>query len=237
MVELIGRHWWAVGLRGVAALLFGILALAWPVHTLVVLVALFGAYALVDGIFALVATVRAATRHRAWGLLLLEGLGGIAAGIVTFAWPGITALALLYVIAAWALVTGVLEVAAAFTARAEVAPAWLIGLSGVASVIFGMLLILFPGAGALGRRVLFSVRPQTIRVARQRGNGAGWWLEGRVVKRAYLGDYWDYVVAPGANGGAATLRVAAPPQDVFEDDEAVWLEIDPERVAYIPEGT
>ena len=149
MVEMIARHWWAVGLRGLAAILFGVLALLLPVHTLVVLVALFGAYALVDGLFALVATVRAATRHRAWGLLLLEGLGGIATGIVTFAWPGITALALLYVIATWAIVTGVLEVAAAFTARAEVAPAWLVGLSGVASVIFGVLLIVFPGAGAL----------------------------------------------------------------------------------------
>jgi ABC-type Fe3+/spermidine/putrescine transport system ATPase subunit len=107
-----------------------------------------------------------------------------------------------------------------------------IGFSG-----FAVKAGLFPDAGQCGRRVLFSVRPQTIRLARERGGNGGWWLAGRVVKRAYLGEYWDYVVAPGANGGAATLRVAAPPQDVFEDDEAVWLEIDPERVAYIPEGT
>jgi ABC-type Fe3+/spermidine/putrescine transport system ATPase subunit len=95
---------------------------------------------------------------------------------------------------------------------------------------------LFPDAAALGRRVVFSVRPQSIRMARQRGGDAGWWLPGRVVKRAYLGEYWDYLVAPGSNGTqAASLRVSAPPQDVFEDDEAVWLEIDPQRVAYIPE--
>jgi uncharacterized membrane protein HdeD (DUF308 family) len=149
MVHMIGRHWWAVGLRGLAALVFGVLALLWPGLTLVVLVALFGAYALVDGLLALGATVRAATRHRAWGLLLLEGLAGLALGLLTFVWPGMTALVLVYLIAAWALITGVLEVGTAFSARGEGAHAWLWGLAGVASVLFGLLLVVFPGAGAL----------------------------------------------------------------------------------------
>jgi uncharacterized membrane protein HdeD (DUF308 family) len=149
MVPLLGRHWWAVGLRGLAAILFGVLALIWPGLTLVVLVALFGAYALVDGLMALAATVRAATRHRGWGLLLLEGSAGIAIGFLTFAWPGLTALVLLYVIAAWALITGVLELGAAVTMPRDVAHAGLLGLAGIASVIFGVLLVVFPGAGVL----------------------------------------------------------------------------------------
>jgi iron(III) transport system ATP-binding protein len=92
----------------------------------------------------------------------------------------------------------------------------------------------FPEAAALGRHVVFSVRPQSMRLARERGAAHGWWIEGRVVKRAYLGEYWDYFVAPGTGG--APLRVTAPPTDTFEVDEPVWLEIDPQRVAHIVEA-
>jgi ABC-type Fe3+/spermidine/putrescine transport system ATPase subunit len=91
----------------------------------------------------------------------------------------------------------------------------------------------FPEVAKLGRRVVFSVRPQSIGLRRAAGNGAGWWVEGRVVKRAYLGEHWDYLVAPGAGG--SPLRVTAPPTEVFEIEERVWLEIDPRRVAHIPE--
>jgi iron(III) transport system ATP-binding protein len=91
----------------------------------------------------------------------------------------------------------------------------------------------FPDVAKLGRRVLFSVRPQGIGLRRALGNGGGWWVEGRVVKRAYLGEHWDYLVTPGASG--TPLRVAAPPGDIFEIEDKVWLEIDPQRVAHINE--
>ena len=94
---------------------------------------------------------------------------------------------------------------------------------------------LFPEAGSLGRRVVFSVRPQTIGLHRGRGERPGWWVEGRIIKRAYLGNEWDYFVDPG--GGGTALRVSAPPEEVFEAGETVWLEIDPQRVAQIVEDT
>ena len=93
----------------------------------------------------------------------------------------------------------------------------------------------FPEVAKLGSRVLFSVRPQSIGLRRALGNGGGWWIEGRVVKRAYLGEHWDYLVAPGAGGHP--LRVAAPPGDIFEIEDKVWLEIDPQRVAHINEAS
>ncbi len=147
---LVARSWWAILIRGIAAVLFGILALALPRLTLLVLVALFGAYALVDGIFAIAAVVRGFERRRAnsWWLLV-EGIAGIIAGLVAFFWPGITALVLLYIIAAWAIVTGILEIVQAVEMRRVIRNDWLLILSGVASVIFGILLFLFPGAGAL----------------------------------------------------------------------------------------
>jgi len=91
----------------------------------------------------------------------------------------------------------------------------------------------YPDVAKLGPRVVFSVRPQSIGLARARGNGAGWWVEGRIVKRAYLGEHWDYMVAPGAGG--AVLRVTAPPTAVFDIEDKVWLNIDPARVAHIAE--
>jgi ABC-type Fe3+/spermidine/putrescine transport system ATPase subunit len=91
----------------------------------------------------------------------------------------------------------------------------------------------FPEVAKLGRRVVFSVRPQSIGLSRAVGNGGGWWVEGCVVKRAYLGEHWDDVVAPGA--GSPPLRVAAAPMEVFEVEEKVWLQIDPRQVAHIPE--
>jgi len=148
-VSTLARNWWAVLLRGVAGIVFGIATFFAPVISLAALVLLFGAYALVDGVLALVSALRNRTTNEGWWVLLLEGIVGVVAGVVTFVWPGITALALLYVIAAWALVTGALEIAAAVRLRKVIEHEWLLVLSGIASIALGALLALFPGPGAL----------------------------------------------------------------------------------------
>src|ERR687896_248539 len=103
------EHWWVVLIRGIAGILFGLLALVWPGITVLALVALFGAYALIDGASSIVAAFARGREHQRWGLLAFEGVVGIAAGLVAFAWPGVTAVVLLVVVAVWALWTGVLE--------------------------------------------------------------------------------------------------------------------------------
>lgn len=149
MIASLARNWWALALRGVFAILFGILALIWPGVTLGALVILFGAYALVDGIFALVAAFRAAEAHQRWWPFVWEGLFGIAAGLIAFIYPGITALVLLYIIAFWAILTGIFEISAAIRLRKEIAGEWALGLGGLASLVFGILLVVYPGAGVL----------------------------------------------------------------------------------------
>src|ERR1700687_591351 len=129
------RHWWAFLLRGLAAVSFGVLAIAWPGLTLTVLVLFWGAYALVDGVLALVAAMLTQHDHR-WGLVL-EGVAGIGAGLVTFFYPDLTALVLVYIIAAWAIITGVLDLFVAPGAGA-LALVWLIAAY---AIIFGVLLI------------------------------------------------------------------------------------------------
>ncbi len=148
-VDALARNWWAVLLRGIAGVIFGILTFFAPAISLGALVLLFGAYALVDGVLTIVSAVKNRATTERWWVLLLEGIVGVAAGILTFLWPGITALALLYVIAAWALVTGGLEIAAAIRLRKVIDHEWLLILSGIASVALGVMLVLFPGAGAL----------------------------------------------------------------------------------------
>jgi uncharacterized membrane protein HdeD (DUF308 family) len=150
-MEELSRSWWIMAVRGAAAVIFGVLALIWPEITLLALVLVFGAYALVDGLFALVAAVRGrqlAGGSRAW--LVLEGLLGVGAGIVTVVWPDITALALLWVIAFWAVLTGVLEIVAAVRLRRVLDNEWLLILAGALSIVFGLILIVFPREGAVG---------------------------------------------------------------------------------------
>jgi uncharacterized membrane protein HdeD (DUF308 family) len=145
----LARNWWLLVLRGVLAVVFGILAFVWPEATVTALVILFGAFMLVDGVFALVAAWRQAERKMTWWPTLLEGLAGIAIGIITFVWPGVTAFALLYLIAAWALITGILEIVAAVRLRREIRGEWILALIGVASIVFAILVFLFPGEGAV----------------------------------------------------------------------------------------
>jgi uncharacterized membrane protein HdeD (DUF308 family) len=149
VLPVLARNWWVLALRGLAAIVFGVLAFVWPGITLWVLVLLFGAYMLVDGIFAIVAAVRAAGREARWWLLLIEGVLGVLAGLVAFFWPGLTALALLYFIAAWAIVTGILELVGAIKLRQEIEGEWALGLSGALSVLFGVLLVVIPAPAGL----------------------------------------------------------------------------------------
>jgi uncharacterized membrane protein HdeD (DUF308 family) len=149
MDKLLARNWWAVGLRGLLAIIFGILALVVPNITLIVLIAFFGAYVLIDGIIAIYLAIRGREYNRNWGWLLAEGIAGVLIGIITFRWPGVTTYGLLAFIAAWAIITGVLEIFQAIELRRIINNEWLLILSGVASVVFGVLLILFPSSGVL----------------------------------------------------------------------------------------
>lgn len=146
MLHTLTANWWTLALRGLVAVLFGLLTFCLPGITLVTLVLLFGAYALVDGVFNVIAFFRVASHQ--WALLI-EGVVGIIAGVVTFAWPAITAIALLYVIAFWAILTGIFEIVAGIRLRKAIANEWLLVLMGVLSLLFGLLILFAPGAGAL----------------------------------------------------------------------------------------
>ena len=146
MLQTLIKNWWALALRGLVAILFGLLTFLMPGITLVTLVLLFGAYALADGIFNVIAFFRVAAHQ--WALLV-EGIIGIIAGIVTFALPAITAIALLYIIAFWAIFTGVFEIVAGIRLRKVIANEWLLLLMGALSLLFGVGIVLAPGAGAL----------------------------------------------------------------------------------------
>lgn len=147
-IELADR-WWVLAIRGVAAIVFGVLSFVRPGMSLVVLVAFVGAYAFVDGFVSLVHAFRGRRAGRPWGSLVFEGIVAIGAGVITFMWPKITALTLLFLIGGWAIVRGVVEIAAAIRLRKQIKGEWALGLAGVLSVAFGVLVIAAPGAGAL----------------------------------------------------------------------------------------
>ena len=149
MLPMFTRNWWVLLLRGIVAMLFGILAFRFPGMTLAALVLLFGVYAFVDGVFSLFGAI-AGWRHREnrW-LLLLEGFIGLGAAFVTLRAPALTAVALIFFIAAWALATGVLKIVGAIRLRREISGEFWLALSGIASVIFALLVMLRPAIGAL----------------------------------------------------------------------------------------
>ena len=149
MLAFWARNWWMVALRGLAAIVFGVMALVWPGITLTALVLLFVAYAVMDGIVTVVTAVSEHETYERWWVMLLQGLLGVVAGVVAFVWPGITTLVLLYLIAAWAVVMGVLTVVAAIQLRKELEGEWLLICSGILSVLFGLILMVRPGAGAV----------------------------------------------------------------------------------------
>ena len=147
--DTLSDNWWAVALRGLAALAFGVLTLVSPGISLAALVLLFGAYAVADGVLAIVAAFRHRRAGETWWVIALGGIAGIAAGIITFLMPAITVLVLVYVLAARAIIVGAMEVAAAIRLRKVIKGEWLMALGGVASIVFGVLVALFPGIGAL----------------------------------------------------------------------------------------
>ena len=148
--DVLIRNWWAVLLRGVLGVCFGLATFFWPRFSFAAIVLAFGAYALVDGAFALASAARGRLGGQPRWLLILRGLAGLGVGIVTLFSPGITAFVLLYLIAAWALVGGALEIAEAISLRKEIQHEWLLAISGVLSIALGVMLILFPAAGAMG---------------------------------------------------------------------------------------
>jgi uncharacterized membrane protein HdeD (DUF308 family) len=149
LMRALGKNWWLFLLRGLAAIAFGVLSLMWPGISLVTLILLYGAYALVDGVCALAAGIfgKVSVAPRWW--LIIVGLAGIAAGIATFMWPGITALVLLFFIAGWAIASGVFQIIGAIQLRKEIDNEWWLILNGSLSVLFGIALFVMPGAGAL----------------------------------------------------------------------------------------
>ncbi|HEX7230511.1 MAG TPA: HdeD family acid-resistance protein [Candidatus Binatia bacterium] len=148
ILQALAKKWWLLLLRGIVAVLFGILAFAWPGITLVTLVIFYGAYALIDGIVALAAAIGGGAMTPRWWLAIV-GIAGIAAGLITFFWPGITALVLITLIGAWMLAHGVLEIIGAIKLRHEIDNEWLLIISGAVSVVVGLFVLAQPGAGAL----------------------------------------------------------------------------------------
>jgi uncharacterized membrane protein HdeD (DUF308 family) len=158
MLTMLARNWWLIVLRGAAGILFGILAIAWPNLTILVLVLLFGAYALVDGISLLGSLIRGDPQARRNGLLVgVMGVLSIGAAVVAVLWPEITALVLLYVVAFWSIAVGVVQLLAAIRLRQEIEGEFWLGLGGVLAILFGLYLVLFPGAGLVSLAWLVGV--------------------------------------------------------------------------------
>lgn len=156
MLHVLAKNWWLILVKGICALVFGMLALGWPGVTMVTLVLLYGVYALSDGVCAIAAALTGGTPAPRWWLAVI-GLVGIGAGIFTLLWPGITGIALLMFIASWAVVSGIFQIIGAVRLRDEIDDEWYLIASGVLSVLFGLLLVLRPEIGALSIVVVIGV--------------------------------------------------------------------------------
>ncbi|MGH6735109.1 MAG: HdeD family acid-resistance protein [Methyloceanibacter sp.] len=146
--EVLTDSWWAVGLRGLLGIAFGLICLLVPAAAILALILLFSAYMLVDGVLAIISGIKAARSGERWGLLILEGVVDIAAGAVAFLWPAITAIAFVILIAVWAIISGALMLTAAFSLKIDHGRWWL-ALGGIASVVFGIVLLIAPVVGAV----------------------------------------------------------------------------------------
>ncbi|CAM3813939.1 HdeD family acid-resistance protein [Nocardiopsis rhodophaea] len=147
MLDNLARHWWVLTVRGVIAVLFGLFAIFWPGLTLLLLAIFFGAYVLVDGIFAGIAGFRAEAGNRA--PFVVAAIAGIGAGLIVLVWPEITIIVMALLFAAWAVITGIFEIVAAVKLRREISGEWLFILAGVLSVVFGVLVAILPYLGAV----------------------------------------------------------------------------------------
>ena len=143
------RNWWLVALRGLLAILFGAVAFIWPGLTWLVLILMFGVYAILDGIFAMISGVVQSRYSPRWWVFLVEGFISLVAGVIVLAQPGLAGIALVVVIAVWAVLTGLLEVIAAIRLRREIRDEWMLGFGGFLSIMLGLLMLFQPGAGGL----------------------------------------------------------------------------------------
>jgi len=157
MLKILQKNWWVFGLRGLLSIIFGVLALVWPEITLLTLVTLFGVFVLVDGVLDLLAGFASAESNRRWWVLILEGLVEIGVALMTFFWTDITAIVLLYFIAAWAVLSGLMEIIAAVQLRRMIENEWAMILGGILSIVLGVLLIIFPQAGAVSLTWLIGI--------------------------------------------------------------------------------
>ena len=174
MLSSLTRNWWTFLLQGLFAIIFGVMLFIWPQPALVALVYLFGAFAMVDGVCAVAAGIVLSSHMPHWWVALLQGLFGILIGFVTLLWPQITWLVLLSLIAAWAILTGALELALGIQVRKAIEGEWMMIVGGILSILLGVLLVVFPAAGSLGlvltigifavvdgiRNIVFSARLQ-----------------------------------------------------------------------------
>jgi uncharacterized membrane protein HdeD (DUF308 family) len=143
------RNWWLLVVRGLLAILFGLIALFWPGLTWLILIVMFGGYAIMDGVFAMLSGVVSSSYSPRWWVFLLEGVVSVAAGVIAWMRPGLASFVLIIVIAVWAILTGVLEIAAAIRLRREIKNEWMLALGGFVSIVLGVLMFFQPATGGL----------------------------------------------------------------------------------------
>ncbi|MGD9738734.1 MAG: HdeD family acid-resistance protein [Bauldia sp.] len=156
LLRRMSENWWLFLVRGVLAIIFGVIAIAVPIATVITLAIIFGIYAIIDGVMALASAIRGDSKMPRWWLVIV-GIAGIAAGILAIVWPDLTALLLITFIGAWAVVRGVFEIIGAIALRREIDNEWMLILGGVLSVLFGVFVLIAPGAGAIALAWLIGI--------------------------------------------------------------------------------